>query len=77
MLTMAAVLLEDNRALLLLIRGQRPKLLTELPALSRPRVPKLSRSQLIMEGYGLVKLKRNEHSGEPMVLATNFKILVD
>ena len=77
MSTMAAVLSEDNRALLRLIRDQRPKSLTALAALSGRRVPNLSRSLRMMEGYGLVKLKRDGHGVEPVALATSFKILID
>jgi predicted transcriptional regulator len=77
MRTMAAVLSEDNRALLRLISDQRPKSLTALAALSGRRVPNLSRSLRMMEGYGLVKLKRGGHGVEPVVLATSFKILID
>ena len=77
MSTMAAVLSEDNRALLRLIRDQRPKSLTALAALSGRRVPNLSRSLRMMEGYGLVKLKRDGHGVERVALATSFKILID
>jgi predicted transcriptional regulator len=77
MATMAAVLSEDNRALLRLISDQRPKSLTALAALSGRRVPNLSRSLRMMEGYGLVKLKRDGHGVEPVALATSFKILID
>ena len=77
MATMAAVLSEDNRALLRLIRDQRPKSLTELAALSGWRVPNLSRSLRMMEGYGLVKLKRDGHGVEPVALATEFLVLLN
>ena len=77
MATMAAVLSEDNRALLRLIRDQRPKSLTELAALSGRRVPNLSRSLRMMEGYGLVKLKRDGHGVEPVALATEFLVLLN
>ena len=77
MATMAAVLSEDNRALLRVIREQRPKSLTALAALTGRRVPNLSRSLRMMEGYGLVRLKRDAHGVEPEALATSFKILID
>jgi predicted transcriptional regulator len=77
MATLAAVLSEDNRALLRTIRDQRPKSLTALAELTGRRVPNLSRSLRMMEGYGLVKLKREGHSVEPRALATSFKILID
>ena len=31
----------------------------------------------MMEGYGLVKLKRDGRGVEPVALATSFKILID
>lgn len=77
MATMAAVLSEDNRALLRVIRDQRPKSLTALAELTGRRVPNLSRSLRMMEGYGLVKLKRDVHGVAPVALATSFKILID
>ena len=68
---------EDNQALLRLIRDRRPKSLTELAELTGRQVPNLSRSLRMMEGYGLVRLKRDAHGVEPEALATSFKILID
>ena len=77
MATMAAVLSEDNRALLRVIRDQRPKSLTVLAALTGRRVSNLSRSLRMMESYGLVKLKRDGNVVAPVALATRFTILID
>jgi len=77
MATMAAVLSEDNRALLRIIRDAKPKTLTELAALSGRQVPNLSRTLRMMEGYGLVTLKKNIREIEPIALATSFTILID
>lgn len=77
MATMAAVLSEDNQALLRLIRNQRPKSLRELAELSGRQVPNLSRSLRMMEGYGLVKLKRDGLCVEPVALATEFLIVLN
>lgn len=77
MATMAAVLSEDNQALLRLIREQRPRSMTELAALTGRQVPNLSRTLRMMEGYGLVALKRNVREIEPVALATSFKVLID
>jgi predicted transcriptional regulator len=77
MATMAAVLSEDNQALLRVIRDAKPKTLTELATLSGRQVPNLSRTLRIMAGYGLVELKRNVREVEPIALATSFKILID
>lgn len=77
MATMAAVLSEDNQALLRLIRDKQPKSLTALAELTGRQVPNLSRSLRMMEGYGLVALKKNIREIEPIALATSFKILID
>ena len=77
MATMAAVLSEDNQSLLRLIRDRRPKSLTELAELTGRQVPNLSRTLRMMEGYGLVELKKNVREIEPVALATSFKILID
>jgi predicted transcriptional regulator len=76
MATMAAVLSEDNRALLRIIRDAKPKTLTELAALSGRQVPNLSRTLRMMEGYGLVTLKKNVREIEPLALATEFKVIL-
>ena len=77
MATLAAVLSEDNRALLRLIRQARPKTMTELAALSGRQVPNLSRTLRMMESYGLVTLKKSAREIAPVALATSFKILID
>ena len=77
MATMAAVLSEDNRALLRIIRDAKPKTLTELAALSGRQAPNLSRTLRMMESYGLVMLKKNIREIEPITLATSFAILID
>lgn len=77
MATMAAVLSEDNQALLRLIRDHRPKSLTELAAITGRQVPNLSRTLRMMEGYGLVTLKKSVRVIQPIALATRFKVLID
>ena len=77
MATMAAVLSEDNQALLRLIRDRHPKSLTELAELTGRQVPNLSRTLRMMEGYGLVELKKGVREIEPTALATSFKVLID
>lgn len=76
MATMAAVLSEDNRVLLRIIRDAKPKTLTELAALSGRQVPNLSRTLRMMAGYGLVELKRNVREIEPIALATEFLVVL-
>lgn len=77
MATMAAVLSEDNQSLLRLIRDKHPKSLTALAELTGRQVPNLSRTLRMMEGYGLVTLKKNAREIAPVALATRFKILID
>lgn len=77
MATMAAVLSEDNQVLLSLIHDKRPKSLTELAGLTGRQVPNLSRTLRMMEGYGLVELKKNVREIEPVALATEFLIVLN
>ena len=74
--SLAAVLSDDNRRLLRLIHDKQPKSLTELAELTGRQVPNLSRTLRMMEGYGLVELKKNVCEIEPIALATSFKILI-
>lgn len=77
MATMAAVLSEDNRALLRIIRDAKPRTLTELAALSGRQLPNLSRTLRMMAGYGLVELKKNVRDVQPTALATEFLVVLD
>jgi predicted transcriptional regulator len=76
-LSMATVLSKDNRSLLRAVRDQWSRSLTALTALTGRRVPNLSCSLWMMEGYGLVRPKRDVHGVEPVALVTRFKILID
>jgi predicted transcriptional regulator len=76
MATMAAVLSEDNQSLLCLIHDRRPKSLTELAELTGRQVPNLSRTLRMMEGYGLVELKKNIREIEPIAKATEFLVVL-
>lgn len=40
-------------------------------------MPNLSRTLRMMEGYGLVALKKNVRGIEPIALATSFKVLIN
>ena len=77
MATMAAVLSEDNRALLHIICDAKPKTLTELAALSGRQVPNLSRTLQMMEGYGLVSINKGVRETRPTALATEFLVVLD
>lgn len=74
---MAAVLSEENRALLRTIRDAKPKTLTELSALSGRQVSNLSRTLRMMQRYGLVELTRNVRDVRPTALATEFLVVLD
>lgn len=77
MATMAAVLSEDNRAMLRLIHERKPKSLTELADLTGRQVPNLSRTLRMMEGYGLVAIEKNARETQPVALATEFLVVLD
>lgn len=77
MASLAAVLSDDNRALLHVIRDQKPNSLTELAELTGRKVPNLSRTLRTMAGYGLVELKKNARDVQPMALATEFLVVLD
>jgi len=76
--SLAAVLSDDNRALLRVIRDERPNSLAELAELTGRKVPNLSRTLKTMASYGLVELRRgNRGVVTPIVKATSFIVLVD
>ncbi len=77
MATMAAVLSEDNRTLLRIIRERQPKSLTERAELTGRQVPNLSRTLRMMEGYGLVSMAKNARETQPTALATDFLVVLD
>ncbi len=77
MATLAAVLPEDIRALLRLIRQAKPKTMTELAALLGRQVPNLSRTLRMMEVYGLVALTRNARQTRPTALDNEFQVVLN
>jgi len=77
MAAMAAVLSEDNRAMLRLIHERKPKSLTELAELTGRQVPNLSRTLRMMERYGLVTIEKNARETQPIALATEFLVVLD
>jgi predicted transcriptional regulator len=77
MATMAAVLSEDNRALLRIVHNRKPKSLTELAELTGRQVPNLSRTLRMMEGYGLMTIEKNARETQPIALATEFLVVLD
>ena len=77
MASLAAVLSDENRALLRTIHERHPKSITELAELSGRKVPNLSRTLRMMAGYGLVMLNRNMREIEPVALATEFLVVLE
>ena len=77
MASLAAVLSDDNRALLRVIHSAKPSTLTELAALTGRKVPNLSRTVKTMAGYGLLELQRNSRDLRPIALATEFLVVLD
>ena len=77
MASLAAVLSEDNRALLHVIREAKPRSLTELAELTGRKLPNLSRTIKTMASYGLVDLIRDKGEVRPTVRATAFTVLLD
>jgi predicted transcriptional regulator len=77
MASLAAVLSEDNRALLRVIREAKPRSLTELAELTGRKLPNLSRTIKTMASHGLVDLIRDKGEVRPMVRATAFTVLLD
>lgn len=75
--SLAAVLSDENRRLLRLLREIQPKSLTQLSEQCGRKVPSLSRTLRMMEGYGLVELKRVGASVVPSAMATRFLIELD
>ena len=76
--SLAAVLSEDNRALLRVIRNEQPNSLAELAELTGRKVPNLSRTLKTMASYGLVELRRGARGVlTPIAKATSFLVLVD
>lgn len=77
MASLAAVLSEDNRELLHVIREAKPRSLTELAELTGRKLPNLSRTIKTMASYGLVDLIRDKGEVRPMVRTTAFTVLLD
>jgi predicted transcriptional regulator len=75
MASLAAVLSEDNRALLRVIRDANPRSLTELAELTGRKLPNLSRTLRTMASYGLVALEKDKGEVRPTVMATQFTVI--
>ena len=74
MRSLAEVLSDDNRALLRVIRVQKPESLSHLAELTGRAPSNLSRTLKTMERYGLVEMQRDLRTVRPVVTASEFVI---
>jgi len=72
--SMAEALSSDNQDLLRLIAQRNPQSLAELEQMSGRKKSNLSRTLKMLEGYGIVAVKRQDHRMIPSVKATDFKV---
>jgi predicted transcriptional regulator len=72
--SMAEALSHDNQHLLRLIVERKPQSLSELEEISGRKKSNLSRTLKMLESYGIVSIKKEEHRVIPKVLATDFKV---
>jgi predicted transcriptional regulator len=71
---MAQILSNENQQLLKIIAEQKPLSLKEIEKTTGRKSSNLSRTLKAMERYGIVELKKNEKSIQPIVKATDFKV---
>jgi predicted transcriptional regulator len=74
MRSLAEVLSDDNRALLRLIREQKPESLGQLAEFTGRAPSNLSRTLKTMERYGLVEMRRDLRTVKPVVKVSEFVI---
>ena len=74
MRSLAEVLSDDNRALLRMIREQKPESLSQLAEFTGRAPSNLSRTLKTMERYGLVEMHRELRTVRPVVTASEFVI---
>ena len=72
--SMAEALSSDNQDLLRLIAERNPQSLAELEQMSGRKKSNLSRTLKMLEGYGIVAVKRQDQRMIPSVKATDFKV---
>ena len=71
---LAEVLSDDNRALLRVIREEKPESLSQLAEVTGRAPSNLSRTLKTMERYGLVEMQRELRTVRPVVTASEFVI---
>jgi predicted transcriptional regulator len=74
MRSLAEVLSDDNRALLRVIREQKPESLSQLAEFTGRAPSNLSRTLKTMERYGLVEMQRDQRTVRPVVKVGEFVI---
>ena len=74
MRSLAEVLSDDNRALLKLIRQEKPDSLNQLAQITGRAPSNLSRTLKTMERYGLVELRKHQRQVQPIAKASEFLI---
>lgn len=74
MRSLAEVLSDDNRALLRVIREQKPESLSQLAEFTGRAPSNLSRTLKTMERYGLVEMRRTLRNVQPVATASEFVI---
>lgn len=72
--SMAEALSIDNQELLRLIAEKNPQSLAELEVISGRKKSNLSRTLKMLEGYGIVSVKKKEQRLIPRVEATDFQV---
>lgn len=74
MKSLSEVLSDNNVRLLRMIEEKQPKTLKDLTELSGREVSNLSRTLKTMERYGIVELRRESRTVQPVVKASRFMI---
>lgn len=72
--SMAEALSNDNQNLLRLIVEKKPQSLSELEVMSGRKKSNLSRTLKMLESYGIISVKKENHRLIPKVIATDFKV---
>jgi predicted transcriptional regulator len=75
--SLAAVLSDENRALLRIIESTKPGSLAKLAELTGRKPSNLSRTLKTLASYGLVDIQRSKGLLVPVAKATEFLILLD
>ena len=72
--SMAEALSDENQQLLRQIVDKKPQSLAELVVISGRNKSNLSRTLKMLEGYGIVSIKKVDNRSVPYVTATDFRL---